>query len=266
MQWFLVEKFSIFVSKSTIQRKLKEEDWTNKKLVRRALQQNEPLRVDWVRRVAQITAEMVVFCDESGTDRRDGARRTGWAPKGVAPWMSCLLDRGKRHHLLPAITVDGILDLLVYKGHTDKDGFVAWLENGVLPKMSRFPGPNSILVMDNASWHHDDRVTQLAKHYGVVIWYLPPYSPDFNPIEAFFHDLKAYMRRNYQHSGGDGLTDAEFKAFLYKAAHEVGNRAGGLHGHYRSAKLAFRDSDQTVDYSALYANLLHEYTLTGTVG
>lgn len=75
----------------------------------------------------------------------------------------------KRYHLLPAITVDGILDLLVYKGHTDKDGFVAWLENGVLPKMNRFPGPNSILVMDNASWHHDNRVTQLAKQYGVVI-------------------------------------------------------------------------------------------------
>ena len=80
---------------------------------------------------------MVVFCDESGTDRRDGARRTGWAPKGVAPWMSCLLDRGKRHHLLPAITVDGILDLLVYKGHTDKE----WRP----PKDESIPGPKQHL-------------------------------------------------------------------------------------------------------------------------
>ena len=267
MQDFLIDECQLRVDTSTISRRLKQAGWSNKNLKRRAAQQSEPLRLDWARKIAQFSAEMVVFCDESGTDRRDGARRTGWAPKGVTPEISARLDRGKRWHLLPAITRDGILDLLVFRGHTDKEGFVAWLEQAVFPKMMPFPGPNSILVMDNASWHHDPRVSQLAKQYGVLVLYLPPYSPDFNPIEAYFHDLKAYLRRYYQHNGGDSLTEAEFKDFLYKAAREVGDRPGSLHGHYKTAGLPLRGRGSgTVEYSVFYAEQLQEYIETSTVG
>src|ERR1700694_4421875 len=115
--------------------------------------------------------------------------------------------------MLPAITSSGPLDLLVYEGHTDAGGFVAWLEQAVLPKMNPFPGPNSILVMDNASWHRDIRVPTLCARFGIMLIYLPPYSPDFNPIEAYFSDCKALIRRSYQYNGGDELASMEFKSF-----------------------------------------------------
>lgn len=162
-QWLLALEHSCFVDTSTISRRPKAAGWTNKKLYHQAAQQSEYLRHNWIRKLGALTAEMVVFCDESGLDRHDGARRTGWAPLGVAPTAESSPARGKRFHLLPAITVDGLLDKLVYKGHTITEGFIDWLERGVLPKMNRFPARNSVLVMDNASWHKNPRVEALCR-------------------------------------------------------------------------------------------------------
>lgn len=62
--------------------------------------------------------------------------------------------------------------------------------------MNPYPYPNSVLIMDNCSIHHGGRVAELAKARGVRLLYLPPYSPDFNPIEKAFGILKAHLRRN----------------------------------------------------------------------
>lgn len=212
------------------------------------------------------TAEMYVFCDESGTNRRNGARRTGWAPRGTAPWMSTILRRGNRHHLLPAITIDGLLELLVYKGTIAADGFVTWLKNNLLPKMNPFPAKNSILVMDNVSFYHDPRVHLACRRHGVLLWFLPPYSPDFNPIEAYFGDVKSFIRRYYQWSDGDALTEEEFKAFLDNAAREVGDRVHTVRGHFKAAHLVSREEEHSVDYSILYSVHLAKYIRTGDMG
>jgi transposase len=158
---------------------------------------------------------MFVFCDESGLDKRDGARRTGWAPKGYTPRVESLLKRGARCHILPAITIDGLLAVTVYKGHTTKEFFLQWLLDEVLPKMNPYPGPRSILVMDNASWHHDGRILAAIRQRGVQEKYLPPYSPDFNPIEAYFGDLKRYLRRQYKHTMSDYDSDEDFAHFAF---------------------------------------------------
>ena len=95
----------------------------------------------------------------------------------------------------------------------------------------------------------------MAREAGILVWYLPLYSPDFNPIEAFFYDLKVYIRRYYYGRGGDELTEEGFKQFLYDTAYTVGNRYGALRGHYRNARLALRDvesSEKSVDYTVLY--------------
>jgi hypothetical protein len=119
------------VSTETIRRNLVAADWTKKKLELRARQRSDELRLDWLRRVAIFSAEMYVFCDESGVDRRDGARRTGWAPRGVPPWAYAALARGHRFHLLPAISVNGLIDVLLYQGHTTSEGFFIWQKNWV---------------------------------------------------------------------------------------------------------------------------------------
>ena len=70
--------------------------------------------------------------------------------------------------MLPAITVDGLLDVLLYKGYTNTEGFVTWLGEYLLPKINRFPDRYSILVMDNASWYRNKRVRFLYAEYGVL--------------------------------------------------------------------------------------------------
>ena len=82
-----------------------------------------------------------------------------------------------------------------------------------MPLCSAYPGPLSVLVMDNARIHHGDEILELADRFGefiqaihgvicadiapgVRIEYLPPYSPDLNPIEEAFSQIKAFIRRN----------------------------------------------------------------------
>jgi hypothetical protein len=261
MQYFLQREFHIFVSCETIRRHIKSANFTNKRLHKIAAQRDEHLRLAHVLLMAQYTAEMVVFCDESGLDKRDGARRTGWAPSGREATVESAFTRGTRWHMLPALTVGGVLDLLVYEGHTDTEGFLLWLECGVLPKMNQFPGPNSILVMDNASWHRDLRVPALCARFRILLIYLPPYSPDFNPIEAYFGDCKSLIRRAYQHNGGDEQTSAEFKDFLRACAMERGARWDAIAGHYRQAQVPFRDSGgRPVEYLEQYFEQLSDLT------
>ena len=77
-----------------------------------------------------------------------------------------------------------------------------------MPLCSPFPGPMSVLVMDNACIHHGDEILELADRYGVRIEYLPPYSPDLNPIEEAFSQIKSFIRRNND-------------VFLSAQAHEI---------------------------------------------
>ena len=58
-------------------------------------------------------------------------------------------------------------------------------------------GPHSIIILNNTSIYKSARLQELCKQAGVILEFLPPYSPDFNPIEATFKDLKAWIKRNY---------------------------------------------------------------------
>ena len=66
-----------------------------------------------------------------------------------------------------------------------------------LPCMSSFPGPNSVLVLDNAPVDHGGRIAQLCANAEVLLIYLPPYSPDLNPIEKVFSVLKSQLKRHH---------------------------------------------------------------------
>jgi transposase len=87
--------------------------------------------------------------------------------------------------------------------------------------------------MDNASFHHSDRIKTLCADAGVKLLYLPPYSPDFNPIEEFFAELKAYIKKawsEYEDNPGQG-----FHAFLRRCVYEVGVKQKSAEGHFRHA-------------------------------
>ena len=104
--------------------------------------------------------------------------------------------RERRYQILPAYVQDGIVLSRVFQGSTDSSVFEDFIEQ--LPAhCGKWPEPKSMLVMDNASFRHSERVEQLCADAGVKLAYLPPYSPDLNPIEEFFAVLKVFIRKQW---------------------------------------------------------------------
>ena len=238
MSGFLQNEFGILVSTSTISRTLSRMRWTKKIMRRRARERNPDLRDFYMYKICNLHSWQLIFVDESGCDKRAGLRRTGWSPRSVTPVQVDPFHRGKRYQILPAYCQDGILLAKVFQGTTDSDVFEDFIER-LLPLCGRWPEPKSVLIMDNASIHHSARVRRMCQEAGVLLIYLPPYSPDFNPIEEFFAELKGFIRKTW--SSYPDPSEQGFGAFLRLCLNEVGSRRRSARGHFRHAGLTVEE-------------------------
>ena len=89
--------------------------------------------------------------------------------------------------------------------------------------------------MNNASFHHSEKIAQMCADAGVKLLYLPPYSPDLNPIEEFFAELKGFIKRSW--SFYEENPDQGFDTFLGWCVDTVGAKEESAHGHFRHAGL-----------------------------
>jgi transposase len=129
----------------------------------------------------------------------------------------------------------------VFAGSTDAAVFEDFVEQ-LLQTYGRWPAPKSVLVMDNASIHRSDRVKTLCAKAGVRLIYLALYSPDMNPIEEFFAEIKGYIKQQrHRHSE---LFNRDFDAFLRLCIDVVGSRATSAQGHFRHSGLFVEDPPQ----------------------
>lgn len=234
MAVYLWDEFGVLPSSSSIKRALASAGWTRKKAQQKAKEQNPELRDFYQHKISEFRSYHLVFVDESGCDKRVGYRRSGWSPSGVTPVQVSKFHRGERYQILPAYTQDGVLLSRIFTGSTDAKFFESFIEQ-LLQHCGRWPEPKSVLVMDNASFHHSDRVKQLCANAGVKLLYLPPYSPDFNPIEEFFAELKCHIRKVWPTSKTS--LKGGFHVFLRRCLHEVGARKESAEGHFRHAGL-----------------------------
>jgi hypothetical protein len=93
-----------------------------------------------------------------------------------------------------------------------------------MPLCSLYPGPLSILVLDNVRIHHNNEILALTDHFGVLIKYLPPYSPDLNPINEVFSLIKHFLRQHKDYYGrtqGDGIMYNVYKVLDIVTADNV---------------------------------------------
>jgi transposase len=146
--------------------------------------------------------------------------------------------RDQRCQILPAYTQDGLLFSRVFEDSTDSTVFEDFIEQ-LLPHCGKWPARNSVLVMDNASFHHTGRVEQLCSEAGVKLLYLPPYSPDLNPIEEFFAELKAFIKRNW--SVFEQEPEQGFDTFLEWCVDVVGGKQASARGHFRHAGISIEE-------------------------
>ena len=226
------------VTTYSIRRTLDSRGWTKKTIGRIAKARNADLRDLYLHNTSHIHSWQYVFVDESGCDKRIGQRRMGWSPRGVTPIQVFQFQREQRYQILPAYTQDGIILAHVFQGSTDSTLFEGFIEQ-LLPLCGKWPEPKSVLVMDNASFHHTERIEQMCCNAGVKLVYLPPHSPDFSPIEEFFAELKAFIKRNweiYEENPQQG-----FDTFLEWCIDVVGRKKNSARGHFMHVGLSIEE-------------------------
>ena len=127
--------------------------------------------------------------DETGIDTYL-YREYGYAPRGEKVHAAIHGRKYKRVGIVAAQLNQEIISPLVYSGTMDSSLFVFWFEKQFLPALPH----GAVIVMDNASFHRKSQLIPLAPKYGFRLIFLPPYSPEFNPIENFWAWLKRYLR------------------------------------------------------------------------
>nr|GAT48928.1 transposase domain-containing protein [Mycena chlorophos] len=197
LQTQLFEVRGVDVALATISRSLQRVETSKKKVVSEAAERNERLRATWKATHGDIPLEYMVWLDESSVDDRTNHRTVGWAELGRVCVRRATWIRGQRFSMLPALTSDGIAALDIFEGSVTKDRFLGFLEQQIAPILTPFPGPRSVVVLDNCAIHHDEDVRRIVEEEcGARVIYLPPYSPDLNPIEQAFSAIKAWLRRH----------------------------------------------------------------------
>jgi len=126
----------------------------------------------------------------------------------------------------------------VFQGSTDSMVFEDFIEQ-LLPLCRKWPEPKSVLVMDNVSFYHTERIKQMCHDARVKLMYLPPYSPDLNPIEEFFAELKAFIKRNWQNY--ENNPEQGFGAFLEWCIDVVSGKERSAKGHFRHVGLRIKE-------------------------
>jgi transposase len=140
--------------------------------------------------ISSIEPERFVFVDECSSNT-SLAPLYGWSRKGERANQKAPRNWGKNITILSSIgKQSGMGASLMVEGSTNREVFETYLKDVLCPTLKQ----GQVVVMDNLSAHKGERVRELIEGEGCELLYLPPYSPDFNPIEQAFSKLKSYLR------------------------------------------------------------------------
>ena len=139
--------------------------------------------------IAGIPPDRIAYVDETGIDTYL-YREYGYAPRGHKIKAAIRGRKYKRVGIVAAQLGKEIISPLTYSGTMDSRLFESWFEHQLLPALP----PDTVIVMDNASFHRRAQLIHAAQTRGLRLIFLPPYSPELNPIENFWAWLKRYLR------------------------------------------------------------------------
>jgi transposase len=146
---------------------------------RRQWQQWQPLR----------DVRQYVFLDECGVTT-DLLRRYGRSACGTRLHDRTPCSHWQTHTVVAGLRLDGLTAPAVFDGPIDSPTFLAYVEQVLVPTLR----PGDVVVLDNLAVHKHPEVCAAIERAGAFLRFLPPYSPDFNPIEQAFAKLKAFLR------------------------------------------------------------------------
>ena len=146
-------------------------------------------RVAWHAAAPTWDVAHLVFLDETGITT-NLLRRYGRAPRGARVHDHAPCGRRQTSTFLAALRVTGLTAPGVFDGAIDGESFRAYIEQILVPTLQ----PGDIVIADNLWAHKVAGIRRAIQAAGATLWYLPPYSPDLNPIELCFAKLKALVR------------------------------------------------------------------------
>jgi transposase len=134
--------------------------------------------------------EKLVFIDESGA-KTNMTRLYGRAKNGQRAVDSAPGGHWSTTTMISSVRLDGSTVPMVINGATNKEVFKVYVEKFLLPTLNK----GDVVILDNLSAHKGKEIRELIESVGAELWYLPPYSPDLNPIEKMWSKVKAVLRK-----------------------------------------------------------------------
>jgi len=148
------------------------------------------VRQQFRERQGELDPSKLIFLDEAASHiamTPDYA----WAPRGERITDTVPRNRGTVTTMIGALTVAGLVAMMTVEGATDTDVFVAFVKHILVPKLK----PGDIVVLDNVGAHKPTAIRTLIEAAGARLLFLPPYSPDLNPIEECWSKLKTLLKK-----------------------------------------------------------------------
>jgi transposase len=147
-------------------------------------------REAWFEGQLDLDPARLVFIDETWAST-NMARLRGRAPRGERLRSAVPHGHWKTTTFVAGLRLSGLVAPMVLDGPINREAFQAYVDQVLAPELS----PGDVVVMDNLSSHKGVAVRRSIEAAGATLLYLPPYSPDFNPIENAFAKLKALLRK-----------------------------------------------------------------------
>lgn len=141
--------------------------------------------------IKDIPDEKRVYIDESGF-RTYYDREYGYAPRGEQVFGVVSGLKYGRTNLVAARVGNHLIAPKDYKQNTNSEIFEDWYEKDLMPKLSE----GQVVIMDNASFHRKEKLREIAERFKVRVIFLPPYSPELNPIEHTWANIKRWLKKN----------------------------------------------------------------------
>ena len=142
-----------------------------------------------MRRITRISPQNILYVDETGIDQCL-FREFAYAPRGQHVFDKISGKKFKRSNVVAGICEGRWIAPLQYSGSTDSSLFEFWFEHYLMKETT----PRQFIVLDNATFHRKARLLQIASSKKCKVIFLPPYSPDLNPIEKKWAWLKQKLR------------------------------------------------------------------------
>jgi len=208
------------VSKTTMWRAIVSLGFTQHKLDIIAKQASDVKRAEYLLHIVHFDIPQLVFVDEVHTDHRTYERHFGWAMAGRRAVKRGIYLRGEKYSSAAAISTSGVLTHYSLRGGFKALDFQFFMETFVIPVLGVYPAAKSVVVMDNASIHKKNILSNLAAIHGFLCVFLPPYSPVLNPIETMFSKFKYFLRRYAQSLESIGMPHFQILRLAFQSITE----------------------------------------------